>query len=148
MVTNQSVSNRVDPDSVGALVDWLQDRHDFPRDPTLSVHDIWAHLLFGFAPTYKGEIYGAVPEMVLRHIILDDDAELIFLERRPSLQEVEESLARIHNGFAKDVLKHRYDPWNFELQSQTPCDDYVSKKILLPLTEQTSNNPTDDNGGV
>ena len=134
-----------DPSTIDSMLQWFYNRYGFSSDDlTQDPHDVLAHLVFGFAPTYKGEIYAAVPEMVLRHTILYDDVRDTFLERRPSLQEVEESLARIYNGFAKAALKRRYDPWNFEPESQTPFD-CISNKRLLPLIEQIFDNQIDEN---
>jgi hypothetical protein len=133
MVTNQSVSNRVDPDSVGALVDWFQDRHDFPRDPRVSVHDIWAHLLFGFATNYRGELYAGVSDSVLSHLKHKNsliDNVLVIIDHRPSLEEVKESLVEFHGSLSRFSLEQRYDPWTFrDSDKDRSPEDWITQKI-------------------
>lgn len=84
--------------------------------------------------------------MVFGHGILDYVAGHTSLERVPFLGEVKESLLKFHNEINRDLLKQRYDPWNFEPESQAPFVS-ISNEILLPLQKQFLDNQTNDNLG-
>lgn len=131
--SGQNISGSGDPDSVGALVDWFQDRYGFPRDPRGSVHEVLAHLLFGFAPNYRGELYAGVPDSVLRHLKHQNsliDNVLVIIDHRPSLEEVQESLVRFHGSLSRFSLEQRYDPWTFrDSDKDRSPQDWITQKI-------------------
>ena len=138
-VSGQNISGSVDPDSVGALVDWFQDRHGFPRDPTVSVHDIWAHLLFGFATNYRGELYAGVPDSVLSHFRHKNSLianVLVSIDHRPSLEEVKESLVAFHGSLSRFSLEQRYDPWTFRNSDKDRSPEYQIKQKIHDLYVQ------------
>ena len=131
MVTNQSVSNRVDPDSVEALIDWFYFRFVLSRDTSVphDPHELWAHVLFGFAPNYRGELYAGVPDMVLRHRIPPKyGLGLVPHEERPSLKDVQEGSVRLYNALSEGFLQRLYDPWSFG--GRTAGISQLSDKIV------------------
>jgi hypothetical protein len=105
--------NTVDPDSVGVLIDWFRNRYGFSRNPDQDTHDVLAHLVLGFSPNYPGELYAGVPDMVFRHSIPPSDGRgFLPFGRRPSLEDVQQGLVRIHNALSGEFLNRRYDPWS------------------------------------
>ena len=107
-----SNSNTVNSDSVGVLIDWFYSRFGLPKGS--AAHEVWSHLLFGFSVTYQGEIYAAVPEMVLKHMAYGDNSLMSMpLGRRPTLEEVQENLVSFHDKLNSVFLEHRHDPWFF-----------------------------------
>jgi hypothetical protein len=91
----------VDPDSVGVLIDWFYNRYGLSRNPDRDPHEVWAHLLFGFSPTYQGEKLAAVADMVLR-CNPEYGSSSVSLRQRRSLETVQEKL----KGY--DCLLHKY----------------------------------------
>jgi hypothetical protein len=107
-------SNTVDPDSVGVLIDWFHSRFGLPTGLESEAHEVWSHLLFGFSVTYQGEVYAAVPEMVLKHMAYGDNSLISMpLGRRPTLEEVQKNLVSFHGKLNSVFLEHRHDPWFF-----------------------------------
>lgn len=105
--------NTVDSDTVGVLIDWFRNRYGFSRNPDQDTHDVLAHLVLGFSPNYPGELYAGVPDMVFRHSIPPSDGRgFLPFGRRPSLEDVQQGLVRIHNALSGEFLNRRYDPWS------------------------------------
>lgn len=119
-------------DTMGSLMDWLHSKFDLRYDSPV-LHELWSHLVFGFSVTYGGEIYAAVPEMVLQHMTYrKDNLVSISLGRRPTLEEVQENLASFHRKLNSIFLDARHDPWFFKNEgSQVPWDSIRNKIVDL-----------------